>query len=280
MEDRAEAVEGLREPFARLARAARPAGTGRGPLPAALLGERRRRPGRRAGRAPRRRHRARVLRPRPASGRAGARPGRLPFTRVRVPGPAALCSAGAAVRRARAARQPPGAVAADAARRRDVGAGLGAARAARRAAAFGRAIDRDRDRGRPRARGERGGAVRVGGGAVLGPAVGTWPMRRLAPRRSASPLPRVVGDTRPLGLLAAVQSAWPPVAGPALAPPRPRSPSRPGSSPCACQSGAWAQELELLAPDLSGRLNEHLQASGEAGRVERLRFVVRSGAND
>ena len=43
----------------------------------------------------------------------------------------------------------------------------------------------------------------------------------------------------------------------------------------ACESGAWAHELELLAPDLLGRLNEQLGGA----RVERLRFVVGSGAN-
>jgi hypothetical protein len=46
-----------------------------------------------------------------------------------------------------------------------------------------------------------------------------------------------------------------------------------------CESGVWAQELELLAPDLIAGLNERLAGAGEPGRVERLRFVVGSGPN-
>ena len=105
-------------------------------------------------------------------------------------------------------------------------------------------------------------------------------MRRLAPRQIGLVLAAVVGDTRPAGLLAAVQSAWPPVAGAALSASAIPVSEQAGVVTVACESGAWAQELELLAPDLTGRLNEHLQASGESGQVERLRFVVRSGAND
>jgi predicted nucleic acid-binding Zn ribbon protein len=43
----------------------------------------------------------------------------------------------------------------------------------------------------------------------------------------------------------------------------------------ACESGVWAQELELLAPDLLNRLEARLGARS----VGKLRFVVGSGAN-
>jgi hypothetical protein len=46
----------------------------------------------------------------------------------------------------------------------------------------------------------------------------------------------------------------------------------------ACESGVWAQELELLGGDLEARLNERLEAAGEQARVTRLRFVVGSAA--
>jgi predicted nucleic acid-binding Zn ribbon protein len=103
--------------------------------------------------------------------------------------------------------------------------------------------------------------------------------RRLAPRPLSAALAGAVGDARPAGLLAAVQSAWPPVAGPALAAAAGPVYERDGTVTVECESGVWAHELELLGPDLAARLNEQLEGSGEAGRVERLRFVVGSGAN-
>jgi predicted nucleic acid-binding Zn ribbon protein len=105
-------------------------------------------------------------------------------------------------------------------------------------------------------------------------------VRRLAPRPIGLALDAVVGESRPAGLLAAVQSAWPVVAGAVLSASATPLSEQAGVVTVACESGAWAQELELLAPDLAGRLNERLEAAGDPGRVERLRFVVRSAAND
>jgi hypothetical protein len=50
----------------------------------------------------------------------------------------------------------------------------------------------------------------------------------------------------------------------------------------ACESAVWAQELELLAPDLLTRFGAAL--AGEEGRpaagsVKKLRFVVGSAPN-
>ena len=104
-------------------------------------------------------------------------------------------------------------------------------------------------------------------------------MRRLAPRPLSHALSHAVGAARPAGLLASVQSAWAPVAGPALAAAAAPSSERDGTVTVTCESGVWAHELELLAPDLTARLNEHLEAVAEPRRVERLRFVVGSGAN-
>jgi len=104
-------------------------------------------------------------------------------------------------------------------------------------------------------------------------------VRRLAPRPLSHALAQAIGAARPAGLLASVQSAWAPVAGPALAAAAAPSSERDGTVTVTCESGAWAHELELLAPDLTARLNDHLETAAEPGRVERLRFVVGSGAN-
>jgi predicted nucleic acid-binding Zn ribbon protein len=104
-------------------------------------------------------------------------------------------------------------------------------------------------------------------------------VRRLAPRPLSHALADAIGAASPAGLLAAVQSAWSPVVGPALAAAATPSSERDGTVTVTCESGVWAQELELLAPDLTARLNEHLEGVGEPGRVERLRFVVGSGVN-
>ena len=53
---------------------------------------------------------------------------------------------------------------------------------------------------------------------------------------------------------------------------------REGTVTVACESAVWAQELELLGPDVLARLNERLGLR-EAERVKRLRFVVGSPPN-
>lgn len=100
-------------------------------------------------------------------------------------------------------------------------------------------------------------------------------MRRLAPRPLRAALAEVVGEARPAGLLAAVQAAWPAVAGEVLAAAAEPVSERGGTITVACESAVWAQELELLAPDLARRLGEALSE----GRVEGLRFIVGSGVN-
>jgi predicted nucleic acid-binding Zn ribbon protein len=104
-------------------------------------------------------------------------------------------------------------------------------------------------------------------------------VRRLAPRPLATVLATAVGEARPAGLFAAVQSAWPAVAGAALAAAATPASERAGIVTVSCESAVWAHELELIAPDLVGRLNERLEAAGEPIPVERLRFVVGSGPN-
>jgi predicted nucleic acid-binding Zn ribbon protein len=100
-------------------------------------------------------------------------------------------------------------------------------------------------------------------------------VRRLAPRPLGKALDKAVPEARPAGLLAEVQSAWATVAGPALAAAASPVSERAGTVTVECESAVWAQELELLGADLARRLDEAVSA----GRVERLRFIVGSGAN-
>jgi predicted nucleic acid-binding Zn ribbon protein len=100
-------------------------------------------------------------------------------------------------------------------------------------------------------------------------------MRRLAPRPIGKALEGALPEARPAGLLAEVQSAWPTVAGTALAAAASPMSERAGTVTVACESAVWAQELELLGADLVRRLDEAVSG----GRVERLRFIVGSRAN-
>lgn len=100
-------------------------------------------------------------------------------------------------------------------------------------------------------------------------------MRRLAPRALSAALEGVVRDTAPATLLARVQGVWSEVAGPRLAAAAAPIAEREGVVTVACESGIWAQELDLLAPDLLSGLEGAL-----GGRlVTRLRFVAGSEPN-
>jgi predicted nucleic acid-binding Zn ribbon protein len=97
-------------------------------------------------------------------------------------------------------------------------------------------------------------------------------MRRLAPRALSNALEGVVRDVAPATLLARVQGVWNEVAGPRLAAAAAPVSERAGVVTVACESGVWAQELDLLAPDLLSGLEGALGAR----LVTRLRFVVGS----
>ena len=100
-------------------------------------------------------------------------------------------------------------------------------------------------------------------------------MRRLAPRALSTALEGVVRDAAPATVLARVQGVWPDVAGPGLAAAAAPVSERDGVVTVACESGVWAHELELLAPELltglAGRLGGPL--------VTKFRFVVGSSPN-
>ena len=100
-------------------------------------------------------------------------------------------------------------------------------------------------------------------------------MRRLAPRRLEHALDNVLPDVAPATLLARVQAAWGEVAGARMAAAAQPVAERDGVVTVACESGVWAQELELLAPDLLTGLETALGGPS----VGKLRFVVGSGPN-
>ena len=89
-------------------------------------------------------------------------------------------------------------------------------------------------------------------------------MRRLAPRHLGAALQQAVGAAAPAGVLARVQGAWSEAAGPVVAGAAQPVSEHDGMVTVACESAVWAQELELLKPQLEERLKA------------RLRFVVRS----
>ena len=93
------------------------------------------------------------------------------------------------------------------------------------------------------------------------------------PRRLGDALGVVREQAAPATPLAAVQSAWPEVAGPAVAEQAEPVSERGGVVTVACRSATWAQELDLMGPELLGRLNGALEAAG-AEAVEGLRFTA------
>jgi predicted nucleic acid-binding Zn ribbon protein len=107
---------------------------------------------------------------------------------------------------------------------------------------------------------------------------------RHAPRRLGDALGAVRARSEPATLLAAVQSAWPAVAGAAVAVQAAPVTDRDGVVTIACRSATWAQELDLIGPDLLERLNRALAEAGfegpERGGVERLRFTADAARHD
>jgi predicted nucleic acid-binding Zn ribbon protein len=101
-------------------------------------------------------------------------------------------------------------------------------------------------------------------------------VRRLAPRRLGAALDAVTRDLAPATTLARVQARWPEAVGAVIAEEAEPISEREGVVTIACRSAVWAQELDLLGPDLVTRLNELLEAPGGAAPVRRLRAVVKS----
>ena len=100
-------------------------------------------------------------------------------------------------------------------------------------------------------------------------------MRRTAPRRLGLALAEVSERLAPATTLAQVQARWPETVGAAIAAEAEPISERAGLVTVACRSAVWAQELDLLGPELVARLNESLAGVAKgSGPVRGLRAVV------
>jgi predicted nucleic acid-binding Zn ribbon protein len=93
---------------------------------------------------------------------------------------------------------------------------------------------------------------------------------RRAPRSMASALGRLADEVSPQTLLGDVQRAWGEAVGPLVAEQAQPVSERGGVVTVACAASVWAQELDLMAPQIIARLNELLPP----GAVSRLRCVA------
>jgi predicted nucleic acid-binding Zn ribbon protein len=100
-------------------------------------------------------------------------------------------------------------------------------------------------------------------------------MRTRRPRSLGTALGSIRRETAPKTLLAAVQMAWPQVAGEAIDAEATPVAERAGVVTVSCRSAVWAQELDLLGPELLEKLNEALDAP-----VASLRFTADAARHD
>jgi predicted nucleic acid-binding Zn ribbon protein len=93
---------------------------------------------------------------------------------------------------------------------------------------------------------------------------------RRAPRPLESAFSRLADELAPETLLAAVQRAWPAAVGEGIAAEARPTGERGGVVTVSCSASVWAQELDLMAPQILARLNQGLSG----GVVQRLRCVA------
>lgn len=93
---------------------------------------------------------------------------------------------------------------------------------------------------------------------------------RAGPRGMSFALDTLRDELAPETVLADVQRAWPDVVGAAIAAEATPVSERRGVVTVSCSASVWAQELDLMAPTILGRLNARLSE----GRIERLRCVA------
>lgn len=93
---------------------------------------------------------------------------------------------------------------------------------------------------------------------------------RRAPRSLGFALGDLADELAPETLLAEVQRVWPGAVGDAIAAEAQPSAERGGVVTVSCSASVWAQELDLMAPQIVERLNSGLSR----GSVARLRCVA------
>jgi len=85
-------------------------------------------------------------------------------------------------------------------------------------------------------------------------------MSRRAPRPAALAIEQLADRLAPQTLLAQVQRVWPAVVGETIAAEATPTGDRGGTLQITCRSAVWAQELDLMGPDLVARLNSAIGA--------------------
>ncbi len=93
---------------------------------------------------------------------------------------------------------------------------------------------------------------------------------RRRPRSLSVALDVAQHDWAPATLLAEVQVAWPDAVGPVIATEATPVSEKAGVVTVSCSASVWAQELDLMAPTILGRLNAKLRGAG----VARLKCVA------
>jgi predicted nucleic acid-binding Zn ribbon protein len=93
---------------------------------------------------------------------------------------------------------------------------------------------------------------------------------RSSPRTLGGAFERLADDLAPQTLLAEVQRVWPATVGAAIAAEAAPTSERAGVVTISCSASVWAQELDLMAPQIIPRLNATL----ERGQLQRLRCVA------
>lgn len=93
---------------------------------------------------------------------------------------------------------------------------------------------------------------------------------RRSPRSLGVAIGRVRDELAPQTLLAEVQQVWPGAVGKMIASEAQPTAERGGVLTVSCSASVWAQELDLMAPQLLERLNQALSR----GRVHGLRCVA------
>jgi predicted nucleic acid-binding Zn ribbon protein len=95
-------------------------------------------------------------------------------------------------------------------------------------------------------------------------------MSRRTPRPLSASIAALTDQLAPRTTLAEAQRAWPVVAGAMMVKYAAPTAERHGMLTISCRSSVWAQELDLMAPELIAKLNGVLGA----GRITALRCVA------
>ena len=83
-------------------------------------------------------------------------------------------------------------------------------------------------------------------------------MRRTQPRPLSHAIAALADRLAPQTTLAEIQRVWPGVVGPVIAAQAEPTGEREGVLRVTCSAAVWAQELDLMGPELVGRLNTAL----------------------